>query len=141
MVNYVGVTKHRGGWQAQVTGEYLGWHAKRAPAIAAVARATGLAAGKLRKRPVPEKAAAGANIQPLRTHRHVYWITARQLWQAKVPGRASFTNASLPKVVEQVSKILKKPPDSFRLRARHAVDHGSDCGTRDPERGLLISWA
>ena len=67
-------------WQAQVKGEYLGCFMKEVQAAEAVAKKLGQPKVSF-LRPA---AASKASKAPKRTHRYVYWHSARHAWQVKI---------------------------------------------------------
>ena len=86
-IRYRGVTPLRGGWQAQVTGKYLGWFPNKKQAAAKVASALRKPMAKIRKRKHTEPRLEP--LMPLRTHKYIYWLTKPQLWQLKLHGHKS----------------------------------------------------
>ena len=101
-IRYRGVTPLRGGWQAQVTGKYLGWFPNKKQAAAKVASALRKPMAKIRKPGQPTLRKPMAKIRkrkhteprleplmPLRTHKYIYWLTKPQLWQLKLHGHKS----------------------------------------------------
>ena len=67
-------------WQAQVKGEYLGCFMKEVQAAEVVAKKLGQPKASF-LRPA---AASKASKAPKRTHRYVYWHSARHAWQVKI---------------------------------------------------------
>jgi len=127
MVNYIGVTPQRGGFQAQVTGKYLGWFPNKLKAAKKVARKKRVSLRELIKAPEARKATPrkdGLAVRPLRTHKWIYWLPKIQMWQVKLPNRPSFSVPNKPKALQAVCKILKVAPASFKLGMPHAQDHG-----------------
>ena len=122
MVEYVGVTPKGSGYQAQVAGPsgYLGWRPTKKKAALLVAKAKKKKDLRVAQRKVKEP----LTCRPLRTHKWIYWLHGRAMWQAKLPNGTTFCTPSLAQAVELVGKRLRKQPNSFKLRAPHAQDHG-----------------
>ncbi len=117
MVEYRGVTPKGSGYQAQVAGPggYLGWRRTKRQAGLLVAHAERTSLSSIQKKSTPQR-----TMRPLRTHKWIYWLAGRGVWQVKLPNRPSFTAPTLPLAIEQTGLN----PDSFKLRAPHAQDHG-----------------
>ena len=128
-IRYRGVTPHKGGWQAQVTGKYLGWFPNQKQAVAKVASVLKMPMAKLRKR---KHTAQTNKLIPLRTHKYIYWLKKPQVWQLKLPGHMSKHFPTQAQAVEAASAALKIPPISFKLRVSCPVNSG-----RKPARAYL----
>ena len=122
MVDYCGVTRKGSGYQAQVAGPrgYLGWRPTKKQAALLVAKRKRRNLRDIQKRN-PRKP---LSTRPLRTHKWIYWLQGRAMWQAKLPNGTTFCAPTLAEAVKRVGKNLRKHPDSFKLKGPHAQDHG-----------------
>ena len=137
MVEYRGVTPKGSGYQAQVAGAggYLGWRPTKRQAALLVAKKE-----KVTLTEVIKHQKQKGKMRPLRTHKWIYWLVTSQVWQVKLPNHQSFTAPTLHEAVEQAGKILKKKPESFKLLAPHAQDHGRDATKGQIGHVFRIVW-
>ena len=143
MVEYRGVTVRGSGFQAQVTGQYLGWRKNKKQAALLVAAKERTSLGAViktiyvkPKRPLRTRKL----MRPLRTHKWIYWLAARGVWQVKLPNQTSFTAPTLPLAVARAGKVLRRDPKSFKLKAPHAQDHGRFSAQSQIEHVFRMVW-
>ena len=134
MVGYVGVTPKGSGYQAQAAGEYLGWKPTMRQAALLVARK------KKKSLKSITKDLNKSVMRPLRTHKWIYWLPTRAKWQAKLPNGTTFCAPTIDQAVKRAGKLLGKNPDSFKLRAPHAQDHGRHPARHQLKRVFRIVW-
>jgi hypothetical protein len=121
-----GVTPKKGGFQAQVTGKYLGWFPKKSQAVRAVASHRRVKQSSLKYKRTPKKM---DTRRPLRTHKWIYWLSRNSVWQVKLPNRKSFTCPTSDEAIRRAALILKAEPKSFKLLAAVPQDHGRDAAS------------
>ena len=147
MVDYRGVTPKGSGYQAQAIGSggYLGWRPTKRQAALLVAKKTKASLSEIRILKVmhpkkPSRTSTSKGMRPLRTHRWIYWLAGRGVWQVKLPNRTSFTAHTLPMAIEKAGKILRIDPNSFKLKAPCAQDHGRSSVQCHIRRVFRMVW-
>ena len=101
-------------WQAQVDGEYLGSFADEELAAEAVAKNLRRPKASLLRRTAPA-APKGTNKNPKRTHKYVYWHTARQKWQVKIGTTHHGIFANHEDALQKAIATTKQDRDSLQL--------------------------